>query len=451
MDLERTTPGESSWAVHWIALWAIFFLLVAVVLGPGFVRTFRPPEGVLFDFVQDWLSAKNYFAGDPVYADQPASLLKHTGLRPHRSEDMLPFNAHPPGTVLLALPFAFLDYANAHLAWNLITFVLFLVAVALVVVELEVPLHPAIVLPLGCLLLLVAPVWAQLLQGQLNFLLAFLLTLGWVADRRGYPALAGTVVGLAAAIKLFPAFLVVYFAVTRRWSGAVALVVAFAAVNGVALALFGIDTFRTYGNDVLSSLKVFISGWRNLSLSGFFARLFDPQPVQPDGVNGNPFLARLLTGIASGVVIGLVLWVCFRATDRPGRDRAWAAGIAALVLLSPTTWSHYFLVLLVPVGLLWMRLPGLLFRLLLWVAIILMAVPPTLPFFLVLAPETARQVVTAPISAPLTVAQNLGVVSLQTYALVTLFALTFALPGPGTGTEGPAEKSSTPARETAVR
>ncbi len=100
-----TPPERSSWPPVRIALWVLAAIVVAVVLGPRFVQHFRPPEGRFMDFSQEWLSAKNYWAGTPVYADQTEALLRHTGRKPERAEDMLPWNAHPPVTTTLTLPF----------------------------------------------------------------------------------------------------------------------------------------------------------------------------------------------------------------------------------------------------------------------------------------------------------------------------------------------------------
>lgn len=429
-------PGdESTWPPIRIALWLILFVVCAalfgvVPFGPDPVRAARPQPGQLTDFIQEWLSAKNYFAGDPVYAPQTEALFKHTGMRPADSKAMLPYNAHPPAAVLLALPFGKLDYPDALAAWNGVTFALFLAAVAVLLVELRVPLHPACLLPLGVLLLVCAPVFAQVFYGQLNFLLAALLVFGWAADRRGFVTLGGVFLGVAAAAKLFPAFLVVYFVFTRRWRGVLGMAIGFGVLNGAALGLFGTDAFRTYVTDVIPSLDAFRSGWRNLSLAGFFTRIFDPDPVQTGGaVVGNPQLAKIMTLVSSAAVLAVVVWECVRGKDLFSRDRAWAVATVGMLLVSPATWSHYFLLLLVPMGVVWMRLSGPL-RVPMWVCFVLLMIPHSLPVKPLVAGKTPEEAMRflGPHHIPLTTAQNLGLVSLQTYALLALFVLTLAVP-----------------------
>jgi hypothetical protein len=86
--------------------------------GPKYLQAFRPPEGRTSDFVQEWLSARNFATGHPIYESQFVSGSRHL---PESPPPYLQYNAHPPGSVLLALPFAGLNYWDAHFAWNLVT------------------------------------------------------------------------------------------------------------------------------------------------------------------------------------------------------------------------------------------------------------------------------------------------------------------------------------------
>ena len=91
-------------------------VLVVLAYGPQSIGVFQPPEGTFPDFVQEWLSARNFWTGQPIYRPQSESIHEYTG---RRIDMALPWNAHPPGAVLVAVPFGlFLDYRSAHLAWN---------------------------------------------------------------------------------------------------------------------------------------------------------------------------------------------------------------------------------------------------------------------------------------------------------------------------------------------
>ena len=146
--------------------------------------------------------------------------------------------------------------------------------------ELEIPfpwpsLFPALILLLG------NPVLNQVYQGQLNCLLAALLTAAWILDRRGHPALAGLAVGFAGALKLYPLFLLAYFAFTRRWLGLASGAGSFLIYNCIAVAAFGAEAFDSYANEVVPAIAAhFQSAWLNHSLVGFFPRLFGSEPLR---------------------------------------------------------------------------------------------------------------------------------------------------------------------------
>ncbi len=147
--------------------------------------------------------------GLPVYTHHATSIPRHLGV-PFDAASGINYNAHPPTSVLLALPLARLDYPDAVLAWNTISLVAFLISLGIVAVALPVP--RSLFLPVLALLTFCHPLYGSVYQGQLTLILVLLVTLTWALDRSGRPNAAGIVLGTAAAIKLFPAYLVVYFA-----------------------------------------------------------------------------------------------------------------------------------------------------------------------------------------------------------------------------------------------
>src|SRR5262245_13389075 len=109
-DAKSGMSRDSIPVMIWMALAAIVLLL----LGPMFVHVFRPPPDTHLDFVQEWLSARCYWARDPVYLMQREAMLRQTG-RDLAALDERPWNAHPPVAVLVALPFGLVpDYRSAH-------------------------------------------------------------------------------------------------------------------------------------------------------------------------------------------------------------------------------------------------------------------------------------------------------------------------------------------------
>ena len=66
-------------------------------------------------------------------------------------------------------------------------------------------LMPAVTLTLLC-----SPLYLQVWLGNFGNLLALLFTVAWVADRHDRQWLAGVAIGLAAGVKLFPAYEVTF-------------------------------------------------------------------------------------------------------------------------------------------------------------------------------------------------------------------------------------------------
>ena len=75
-------------------------------------------------------------------------------------------NAHPPFSLFVVLPFAFLPYVQAILLLNLVMLGLFICSIVFVVKTMNLPWLWWGVFPLGTLFLLCGPVQSQIIQGQ---------------------------------------------------------------------------------------------------------------------------------------------------------------------------------------------------------------------------------------------------------------------------------------------
>src|SRR5262249_20004743 len=159
---------------------------------------------------------------------------------------LIAVNAHPPSSVLLALPLAALDYPDAFLVWSLLSLAALGVSAWLVARQLSLPILPETVAALIALLLVCTPFRAQMGEGQMNLILLLLIVGAWAADRSGRQTPAGVLLGVAVAIKLFPAFLALYFLVQRRWRVLAAAALSFAAIIGVTAAVFGPAVLPSY-------------------------------------------------------------------------------------------------------------------------------------------------------------------------------------------------------------
>jgi hypothetical protein len=346
--------------------WALALLITALPL-LGLINNMRPEnrpeqhpehagEPLILDFFQEWASAKNHFKDLPVYTPQTTTAALYLGNTNHNPP--IKVNAHPPSSVLLALPFAFLSYSDAFLVWNLISLLALVLSLWLVIRQLDIPFTAWSLLPTIVLLTWCNPFRQHIFQGQINLLLLPLFVGIWAADRSGRPDLAGVLLGLATAIKLFPGFLFVYYLLRRQWKVLGIGTLTVAAVTGLTAAVLGVDTYTSYVHDVLPQVQEFKDWWANISLFGFWSKLFLGQSGHVIPLYQSPILAAAGAYVSCALVIGVLSWVVWRARTRTQQDLAFALTLTTMLLVSPIAWDHYFVFLLVPLALLWTHLPS---------------------------------------------------------------------------------------------
>jgi hypothetical protein len=363
-------------------LWAVLAVLACVLQGPAFVDSLRPPRTEWVDFFQDWASARNFLEGLPVYTHQKITLERYLELGPDKVFTFIEHNAHPPPSVLLALPFAGLDCPEATLAWNLISLTALAVSLVLVGHAMGLGFSLWYMCPAVTLLLICNPLLQQVNQGQLSLLLALLVTGTWVAERSGRRMLAGVLLGTATAAKIFPGFLFLYFLLRRQWLVIAAGACAFAAITGLTLVLLGPQTYADYIKEAMPHLAQYRSDWLNASLVGFWCKLFDAGTGESAKHVRVLWPSQALAWLGILLSCGLVLaWWARRVwrshqesgvgsresgvrsqesgvrSQRSG-DHAFGLSVIVMLLVAPITWEHYFLLLIVPLALTWQALPA---------------------------------------------------------------------------------------------
>ena len=176
------------------------------------------------------------------------------------------------------------------------------------------PVRAWSIAPMATLGLLCGPIRTQVAQGQWNAPLLLLLTLAWVAERRGRSLSAGFWVATAAALKLFPIFFLLYFALRRRWRALIDCTLWLVMLSLVSVAVLGPGAYRDYFNAVLPTLREYRSGWNNASIAAFWIKNFGTGSshygVRVESVIKAPFLAHAGT-IASytAVLATMVFYV----------------------------------------------------------------------------------------------------------------------------------------------
>ncbi len=176
--------------------------------------------------------------------------------------------------------------------------------------------------------LLLEPVRNTLTYGQVNIVLMALVAVDCLAPSARWPR--GSLVGLAAAIKLTPAAFVLYFLLRRDWRAAGMAAASFLAATGVGFALAWHDSVQYWTRTVFdASRDGGLPYAANQSVVGVLTRL---------GLS-HPDLASVWLLVAIAVVIAA--WRGMRRCFAASQDCLALSlnGLAAL-LISPISWSH---------------------------------------------------------------------------------------------------------------
>jgi hypothetical protein len=262
------------------------------------------------------------------------------------------------------------------------------------------------------------PFVQQFNQGQLNMVLLLLLTGAWSLDRSGRPGWAGVLVGAATAIKLFPGFLLLYFVARGRWRAVLTALLSLAALTGLTFGIMGLETYQDYWYVVLPHVARFRDWWINASVPGLWSKLFEAPSGHTVPLVHSPLIFLAVSVLCDLALCAVVLVAVRRAHLRDEHDLVFGLALVTMLLVAPITWDHYFVLLLVPLVLLWVRLRRL--GGWVWLFLICLAafwIPPRAFFAYTLKGDSEFS------GRRVSPHETLTFISYQCYALLGLFAV----------------------------
>lgn len=203
-------------------------------------------------------------------------------------------------------------------------------------------------------LLLSFPLYRDLLYGQFYIILLLLITAACFSYLRGYRALAGALVAIAAVCKIFPLLLFVFFLERRQWRAlATGIVVVLSAV-ALSIAVFGLNAHRTWLYEILpwvmrgEALGTYAT---NASISGVLHCLFLFEPDwNPHPWRSSPLLYSLLAPSLQTLTFAPAI-LLIRRTDNSRRRilLEWSALLTASLAVSTVPASYNFVLMVFPV------------------------------------------------------------------------------------------------------
>jgi alpha-1,2-mannosyltransferase len=321
--------GWPRWAVTVLAVLAWIAALAAVTpLVCGYLTSV--PDQRMVDLNVYRTGGLSVLQGQPLY----------TMLTP--PPQLFPFT-YPPAAALFAVPLALLPWPAAQLAWVPFIYLPLAVLVWFSFAPLLRRVPPGglraaafAVIFTACAYLF--PMRDQMRFGQVDTVLLAMAVADCAARSPRWPR--GALVGLATAIKLIPGVFIVYLWLSGRRRAAVTAAVTALACTLGAWLLLPRDSVNYWTSVIFQSGRLGSNaGTSNQSLRGMLLRLF--LPGQAPGA---------LWAVAA-MVVAVAGFAVARRLARQSREMEGIAVTALLaVLLSPVSWIHHFIVVVVVIG-----------------------------------------------------------------------------------------------------
>jgi Glycosyltransferase family 87 len=265
----------------------------------------------------------------------------------------------PPTSALPLLPLIALPWRDATQLFLVLNHVFLAAAVAITLYTLR-PVMPArwVIAGAAVVLAAYAQINASVALGQVDAALLLLLSVAFWAYVRGIAPLAGGAIALAAAIKIIPILVLLYFLWKREYRTALWCVGVGLALFLASLAFASPGIWGTYLTEMLPALLKGSTHYTNAGIGAAITRWFAPETV-----GGIPDVLSLseLPYDASARLVRTVTALCalifMAALVRPGLERKKAGDLGRLflefylvvtvaLLLSSVNWEFYVILLL---------------------------------------------------------------------------------------------------------
>ncbi|RBO86986.1 alpha-1,2-mannosyltransferase [Nocardia puris] len=245
----------------------------------------------------------------------------------------LPFT-YPPLAALFFAPLALMPLQLAEIAVLLTSLGSLGITLWLVLARVRPQLDRTVAVPLViaalAFSLYLEPVRQTFGFGQINLVLMAAIALDCLVRKPFWPR--GMLIGIAVSIKLIPAAYLLYFLLRRDWKAAGTMVASAIGAVGVGFLLFPRDSVDYWFHTLHDTGRIgppYFAG--NQSLKGFAFRL---------GVSDGAATAIWIT--LSLIAIALAAVWMHRLIQAGATVAALLVNAAAILLVSPVSWSHHW-------------------------------------------------------------------------------------------------------------
>jgi hypothetical protein len=198
------------------------------------------------------------------------------------------------------------------------------------------------------------PLYRNLLFGQFYVLILLLIVAACWSYLRGFRVLAGALVAIAAACKIFPALLLIFLLQRREWRALASSVLTGMAAVSVSIAVFGLNVHRVWLYQILpwtlhgEGLQPYAT---NASISGVLHCLFLSEPQwNPHPWHSSPLCYSLLLPVTQMLFLAPAVLLIRREDRTQSRILLeWSALLTAALAISTIPASYNFVLMVLPV------------------------------------------------------------------------------------------------------
>jgi hypothetical protein len=252
-----------------------------------------------------------------------------------------------PTALLVFMPFSRLSPETAHSVWIALNFVALIAALIILIRPKYSGLDLRMALVVAAIALLYAPVTENLIFSQRQFLILLLLVLMMRSLEGGREASAGLLLAVAVAYRVFPVLIAGYFVMRRQWRPLI--------YSGLGLAIIGLVTVAGMGLPLcfnfLHGMQLAMTATSDpadVAIRGFVIRCFS-YGFGDHLTSGIEIVQRVTITMAQLTILALAIIPTVRSMRTSSFDlRTFCLWVAATVVLSPLSWIHYMVLMLIP-------------------------------------------------------------------------------------------------------
>jgi hypothetical protein len=209
---------------------------------------------------------------------------------------------------------------------------------------------------IGALFALNGPLVYSIKQGNSTHVLLPLLILAlfWVIQSKRLFG-AGVILGLLTLIKIPFGLFALYFLLRKYWKALGGFISIVAGLVLVSVVLLGIDIHLQWFNEcILGFVGKPMAGYNVQSIDGFWARLLTSANLSnwTPLTLGIPF--RIARNVSVVLLLGVTIWRFWKAglpSNIQTRSAEFCSILCLAFILSPISWTYYYLYMLIPASL----------------------------------------------------------------------------------------------------